>query len=141
MTSSPSSSVYSLTSSSAPPQPLNIPQFVVIHDQINNTYKHPVIHYVFEDEDFPDIPREKLILVDLDPGTQLKSANSYSPEFQVTDCVLEQSPLSDQFEQDTTLFNLTIQGVSTSLVETVEGIPPIKNDDHLKETLFHFKNR
>ncbi|KAI8350126.1 hypothetical protein BD560DRAFT_230472 [Blakeslea trispora] len=120
MNSSPSSSVYSSPSfdSSAPqpqPQSLNIPQFVVIHDQINNTYKHPVIHYVFEEEDFPNIPRDKLILVDLDPGTQLKSVNSYSSEFQVTDCVLEQSPLSDQFEQDTTLFNLTIEGVSTSL--------------------------
>jgi hypothetical protein len=98
---------------SSPPQQLDIPQFVVIHDQIDNTYKHPVIHYVFEDENFPDVPKDDLILVDLDStASQLISVDSYSPHFQVTDCILEQSQLSDQFEEEASLLNLTIEGVS-----------------------------
>lgn len=92
---------------------LDIPQFVVIHDQLSNTYKHPVIHYVFEDEDFPNVPKDKLILVDLDnSATQLKSVDCYSSSFQVTDCVLEQSQMSDQFEEEAGIINLTIEGIS-----------------------------
>jgi hypothetical protein len=94
-------------------QQLDIPQFVVIHDQIHNTYKHPVIHYVFEDEQFPDVPKEDLILVDLDEtASQLLSVDSYSPHFQVTDCALEPSQLTDQFDEDASLLNLTIEGIS-----------------------------
>lgn len=99
--------------SSTQQQQLDIPQFVVIHDQINKTYKHPIIHYVFEGDPFPDVPKDELIIIDLDStASQLISADSYSPYFQVTDCVLEQSQLSDQFEEDASLLNLTIEGVS-----------------------------
>lgn len=92
---------------------LDIPQFVVIHDQITDTYKHPVIHYMFEDEDFPAVPKDKLIMVELDASTsQLQHVDSYSPHFQVTDCVLEQSQLSEQFEEEAMLLNLTIEGLS-----------------------------
>ena len=93
---------------------LDIPQFVVIHDQIHNTYKHPVIHYVFEEEDFPlNIPKDNVILVELDSSaSQLKSVDSYSSKFQVTDCVLEQSQMSDQFDEGASLLNLTIEGIS-----------------------------
>lgn len=93
---------------------LDIPQFVVIHDQIRNTYKHPVIHYVFEEEDFPlNIPKDNVILVELDSSaSQFKSVDSYSSKFQVTDCVLEQSQMSDQFDEEASLLNLTIEGIS-----------------------------
>ncbi|KAI7908006.1 uncharacterized protein BX663DRAFT_492705 [Cokeromyces recurvatus] len=92
---------------------LDIPQFVVIHDQIDNTYKYPVIHYVFEDEDFPNVPKDKLILVDLDSSaSQLENIDSYSPYFQVTDCILEQSEMADPFEEEASLINLTIEGTS-----------------------------
>jgi hypothetical protein len=93
--------------------PLDIPQFVVIRDQIHNTYKHPVVHYVFQDEEFPDVQKDKLIVVDLDASaTQLTNVDSYSPHFQVTDCLLEQSQVNEQFEEDTSPLNLTIEGVS-----------------------------
>ncbi|KAG1459663.1 hypothetical protein G6F56_006114 [Rhizopus delemar] len=93
---------------------LDIPQFVIIHDHVNNSYKHPIIHYVFEEEEFPQVPKEKLIVVELDStATELASVDSYSPDFQVTDCVLEQSRLNSQFEkEESNLFNLTIEGVS-----------------------------
>lgn len=104
---------FSSSPTSLQQQQLDIPQFVVIHDQIDNTYKHPIIHYVFEDEKFPDVPKDDLILVDLDAtASQLVSVDSYSPHFQVTDCILEQSQLGDQFEEDASLLNLTIEGVS-----------------------------
>ncbi|KAI8992083.1 hypothetical protein BDF20DRAFT_85822 [Mycotypha africana] len=94
-------------------QLLEIPQFVVIHDQVNNTYKHPVVHYAFEDEEFPIVPKDKLILVDLDStATHLKSVNSYSPHFQVTECIVEQGQMSDQFDHDVPLVNLTIEGTA-----------------------------
>ncbi|CAO3620679.1 unnamed protein product [Mucor fragilis] len=123
---------------------LDIPQFVVIHDKIHNIYKHPVIHYVFEDEDFPlDIPKDNVILVELDSSaSQLKSVDSYSANFQVTDCVLEQSQMSDQFDEDASLLNLTIEGISArKLKEDIEGIQPIKNLDNLREQLHSYKTR
>ncbi|KAI8874804.1 hypothetical protein K501DRAFT_319880 [Backusella circina FSU 941] len=123
--------------------PLDIPQFVVIRDQIHNTYKHPVVHYVFQDEEFPDVQKDKLIVVDLDESaTQLTHVDSYSPHFQVTDCLLEQSQVNEQFEEDTGPLNLTIEGVSAPKVnEAIESLQPIRNMDGLKETIFNFKNR
>lgn len=101
------------SSSSQQQQQIDIPQFVVIHDQIHNTYKHPIIHYVFEDESFPDVPKDDLILVDLDANaTRLLSVDSYSPQFQVTECILEPSQFTDQFDEEASLFNLTIEGIS-----------------------------
>lgn len=91
-----------------------IPQFVVIRDLVHNTYKHPTIHYVFEDEPFPDVPRDKLIVVDLDQNAQFSSAESYSPHFQVTDCRLEQSTISDQLDDRGGTGLLTVEGVSAS---------------------------
>lgn len=123
---------------------LDIPQFVVIHDQIHNTYKHPVIHYVFEEEDFPlNIPKDNVILVELDSSaSQLKSVDSYSSKFQVTDCVLEQSQMSDQFDEEASLLNLTIEGISArKLKEDIEGIQPIKSLDNLREQLHSYKTR
>ncbi|KAI8374201.1 uncharacterized protein BYT42DRAFT_547280 [Radiomyces spectabilis] len=97
----------------ASPQPLDIPQFVIIRDEIHNIYKQPVLHYVFEDEEFPDVPKSNLIVVDLDDtATNVAAIDSYSPHFQVTNCRLEQSTLSDQLEDGTSLLNLTIDGVS-----------------------------
>lgn len=93
---------------------LDIPHFVVIHDQIKKTYRHPVIHYVFEGDLLPEVPKDELIIVDLDStASQLLQVDSYSSHFQVTDCLLEHSQLSDQFEEDASLLNLTIEGVSS----------------------------
>lgn len=117
---------------------LDIPQFVIIHDYLNNSYKHPIIHYVFEQEEFPQVPKEKLIVVELDStATQLTNVDSYNPDFQVTDCVLEQSRLNSQCErEDSNLFNLTIEGVSIPTIH--EAIDDI---DHLKEAASQFKER
>ncbi|ORE04613.1 hypothetical protein BCV72DRAFT_307151 [Rhizopus microsporus var. microsporus] len=122
---------------------LDIPQFVIIHDQTLNAYKHPVIHYVFEQEEFPEVPKDKLIVVELDStATQLTSVDSYSPDFQVTDCILEQSRLSSQFEkEESNLFNLTIEGVSVPVVHQTPSSQPIHSIDSLKETIFQFKDR
>ena len=92
----------------------DIPQFVVIRDQVHNTYKHPIVHYVFEDEPFPEVTKENLILVDLDDNAQLREIDSYSPHFQVIDCRLDHnSTVYDQFDgaHDGTGL-MTIEGVS-----------------------------
>ncbi|KAF7731430.1 hypothetical protein EC973_000238 [Apophysomyces ossiformis] len=92
---------------------MEIPKFAVIRDQVHNTYKHPILHYVFEDEEFPDVPKDNLIVVDLnESATEVTSIDSYSPHFQVTNCRLEQSAVTDQFEENAGLLNLTIEGVS-----------------------------
>ncbi|OAD80606.1 hypothetical protein PHYBLDRAFT_138159 [Phycomyces blakesleeanus NRRL 1555(-)] len=120
------------------PQP-DISQGVVIHDQTNNTLRHPVVHYVFEGEDFPNVPKEQLILIDIDPATTtLNSIDSYSPHFQVTDCQLEQSIPKDTFEEAFSTISLTIEGVSAPRLEDAE---PIRSLDHLKESLLEFKTR
>ncbi|GAA5806152.1 hypothetical protein HPULCUR_011682 [Helicostylum pulchrum] len=122
---------------------LDIPQFVVIHDQLQKTYKHPIIHYVFEGDPFPDVPKDELIIVELDStASQLLNVDSYSPRFQVTDCVLEQSQLSDQFEEDASLLNLTIEGVSAIKPnDSNDMLQPIRSMDNLKEVIANFKNR
>ncbi|KAG2233531.1 hypothetical protein INT48_003402 [Thamnidium elegans] len=121
---------------------LDIPQFVVIHDQLKKAYKHPIIHYVFEGDPFPDVPKDELIIVELDStASQLLNVDSYSPHFQVTDCVLEQSQLSDQFEEDASLLNLTIEGVSSIKPDSNDILQPIRSMDNLKEVIANFKNR
>ncbi|KAI9250718.1 hypothetical protein BY458DRAFT_23424 [Sporodiniella umbellata] len=117
---------------------IDIPQFVIIHDRTDNSYKHPIVHYVFEEEDFPQVPKENLIVVELDStASQLTSVDSYSSNFQVTECVLEQSRLNSQFEkEDSNLFNLTIQGLS---VPTDDG--SIRDIEHLKEVMAQFEER
>lgn len=107
------------SSSSTGATPFSIPQLVVIKDQVHNTYKHPIIHYVFEEEPFPDIAKDKLIVVDYDSeavtasGNQDPKVESYSPHFQVSHCRLEQSTVNDQFDASTTgLLNLILEGVS-----------------------------
>ncbi|KAI7856760.1 hypothetical protein BDC45DRAFT_48599 [Circinella umbellata] len=91
-----------------------IPQFVVIRDQVHSTYKHPIVHYVFEDEPFPEIPKDNLIMVDMDEQAQLDQVESYSPHFQVTNCRLDHnSTVYDQFEGDHDGSGfMTIEGVS-----------------------------
>ncbi|KAI9307540.1 hypothetical protein BJ944DRAFT_237774 [Cunninghamella echinulata] len=121
----------------------NIPQLVVIQDQIHNTYKHPILHYVFEDESLPDIPKDKLIVVDFDTSNGEPKVDSYSPNFQVSQYRLEQSTVNDRFDQGMAgLFNLILEGVSAPQAnEAIESLQSIKNVDNLKETLFNFKNR
>ena len=96
-----------------------IPQFVVIHDQARNTYKYPVVHYVFEDEAIPDsIPRDSCIVVDLNQSaSEVVKADSLDPSFQITNCRLDinTSTESGRFSgtnDDAELVNLTIEGVS-----------------------------
>ena len=45
-----SSTSSSFSSASSLPQ---IPQFIVIHDKLQQSWKHPVVHYIFEDEIIP----------------------------------------------------------------------------------------
>jgi hypothetical protein len=96
-----------------------IPQFVVIHDQARNTYKHPVVHYVFEDEAIPDsIPRDSCIVVDLNQSaSEVVKADSLDPSFQITNCRLDISTSTESgrfsgTNDDAELVNLTIEGVS-----------------------------
>ena len=91
-----------------------IPQFVVIRDQVHSTYKHPIVHYVFDEEPFPDVPKDNLIMVDLDHNVQIGQVESYSPHFQVTNCRLDHnSTVYDHFEGDHDGSGLmTIEGVS-----------------------------
>ncbi|KAJ8657058.1 hypothetical protein O0I10_007137 [Lichtheimia ornata] len=122
----------------------DIPQFVVIRDQVHNTYKHPIVHYVFEDEPFPEVTKENLILVDLDDNAQLSEIDSYSPHFQVIDCRLDHnSTVYDQFDgaHDGTGL-MTIEGVSAPKAnEAIESLQPVRNLDNLRETIFNFKTR
>jgi len=96
-----------------------IPQFVVIHDQARNTYKHPVVHYVFEGESIPeDIPKSSCIIVDLnEAATEVEKADSLDPSFQITNCRLGTSNITDAggfsgSSDDAELVNLTIEGIS-----------------------------
>ncbi|KAI9266457.1 hypothetical protein BDA99DRAFT_22248 [Phascolomyces articulosus] len=120
-----------------------IPQFVVIRDQVHSIYKHPIVHYVFEDEPFPEVPKDNLIMVDLDEHVQLDQVESYSPHFQVTNCRLDHnSTVYDQFEGDHDGSGLmTIEGVSAPRAEAIESLQPVRNLDNLKETLVNFKLR
>ncbi|KAI8980381.1 hypothetical protein BDB01DRAFT_851677 [Pilobolus umbonatus] len=121
---------------------MNIPEFVVIHDLIKSTYQHPVVHYVFEEEELPDIPKDNLILIDLDStATLISHIDSYSPYFQVTDCVLEQTKVDEQFEESSGLMNLTVEGVSIPKSDTAGIYPLIQSLDQLKDTLFKFNTR
>ncbi|KAI8344771.1 hypothetical protein BC941DRAFT_409578 [Chlamydoabsidia padenii] len=135
------------SSSSSNPPPFPIPQLVVIRDQVHNTYKHPIIHYVFEDEPFPDISKDKLVVVDYDSeaitGERDPHVESYSPHFQISHCRLEQSTVNDQFDTSTTgLLNLILEGVSAPQSnEAIESLQPVRSTDNLIEMIFNFKNR
>ncbi|KAI8140809.1 hypothetical protein BJV82DRAFT_621153 [Fennellomyces sp. T-0311] len=122
----------------------DIPQFVVIRDQVHSTYKHPIVHYVFEDEPFPEVPKDNLIMVDLDHNVQIGEVESYSPHFQVTNCRLDHnSTVYDQFDGDHDGTGLmTIEGVSAPRAnEAIESLQPVRNLDNLKETIINFKLR
>ncbi|KAI7870823.1 hypothetical protein BDF14DRAFT_1741002 [Spinellus fusiger] len=117
---------------------LEIPQFVVIRDQTHGIHQHPTVHYVFEGEDFPLVPKDQLILVNLDKtATHVASVHSYSPHFQVTDCRLKHSTAKDQLEEGLGLMNVLIEGVSCPRVST----EPIRTMDSLKEALLDYKMR
>ncbi|KAF0424545.1 hypothetical protein F8M41_006540 [Gigaspora margarita] len=48
--------------STTQPGPSTVPQFVVIHVQMQQSWKHPIVHYVFEDEPFPsNAPKDSKI--------------------------------------------------------------------------------
>ncbi|CAO3671094.1 unnamed protein product [Rhizopus stolonifer] len=67
----------------------------------------------------------------------LKRKSFLSPDFQVTDCVLEQSRLNSQFEkEESNLFNLTIEGVSVPTKHEA-----IYDTENLEETVLQFKER
>ncbi|RUP46550.1 hypothetical protein BC936DRAFT_146813 [Jimgerdemannia flammicorona] len=98
----------------------SIPQFVVIKDHTAQSHRHPVVHYVFEDEELDGgVPKDGCIVVDLsDTCSEVVGADSYSPLFQVTECRVEAvasstAALSTNMGGETTdMMMLTIEGIS-----------------------------
>src|SRR3954447_18348788 len=68
-------------------------QFVVIHDQTTEFYKHPIVHYVFEDEELLSLDLSKnsqCIVVELSSNaSQITAVASYNHTFQVSECGVE----------------------------------------------------
>ncbi|CAJ0925924.1 5672_t:CDS:2 [Entrophospora sp. SA101] len=64
-----------------------IPQFIVIHDKSQQNWKHPIVHYIFEDEIIPiNITQEHCILVGLsEDGEKVENMYSLSHNFQITE--------------------------------------------------------
>ncbi|CAG8467747.1 4560_t:CDS:2 [Ambispora leptoticha] len=78
-----------------PPQPSTIPQFVVLHDKLQQSWKHPFVHYVFEDEPFPPhiVPKDHCIIVEFaQDGETVKQVHSQSHNFQVTNYKISSTP-------------------------------------------------
>ncbi|ORX61464.1 hypothetical protein DM01DRAFT_1332068 [Hesseltinella vesiculosa] len=126
-----------------------IPQYIVIHDQIHDTFKHPIQHFVFEDEPFPDVAKDKLVLVDLDESGQIK-VDSYSPHLQIIEGRLEQNTVSDPLDQhqphqtstDPGLLTLILEGVSAPQAnEAIESLQSIQDMETMKDVLNKFKHR
>lgn len=98
-----------------------IPQFVVIQDHTTQSYRHPVVHYVFEDEELDGaVPKDSCIVVDLsEAGSDVVNVDSYSPLFQVTECRVEAAASTtaaisstNMGGSETTMMMLTIEGIS-----------------------------
>src|SRR3954469_5276235 len=99
----------------------SLPQFVVIHDQMTESYKHPIVHYVFEDEELLSLDLSKnsqCIVVELSlNASQIIAVSSYSHMFQVSECRVEStvnmsaSGGSSQMENSGHLM-LKIEGIS-----------------------------
>ena len=105
--------------STTPSGPSTVPQFVVIHDQLQQCWKHPVVHYVFDDEPFPsDVPRDSYVLVNLgEDGESIVDVNSLSHNFQVTNCKVSSTPQMNATagpggKESNTSLMLTIEGMS-----------------------------
>ncbi|RHZ57527.1 hypothetical protein Glove_386g45 [Diversispora epigaea] len=116
------------SSSSTVSQFSTVPQFVVIHDQMQQSWKHPVVHYVFEDEHFPfNVPKERCVLVNLnDDGESVADCHSLSHNFQVTNCKISLTPqmtASGQGKESstTTGLMLTIEGMSSNKSSKIRG--------------------
>ncbi|GAB5591458.1 hypothetical protein Unana1_06358 [Umbelopsis nana] len=125
-----------------------IPQFVVIHDQARNTYKHPVVHYVFEDEAIPDtVPKTSCIIVDLnESATEVVKADSLDPAFQIINCRLDKNTSTEAggfsgTSDDAELVNLTIDGVSAHVEPRLTSKAPLVDMDSVREAIFNFKDR
>ncbi|RIA90267.1 hypothetical protein C1645_737995 [Glomus cerebriforme] len=114
-------------STTAPSGPSTVPQFVVIHDQLQQCWKHPVVHYVFDDEPFPsDVPKDSYVLVNLgEDGESVVDVNSLSHKFQVTNCKVSSTP-----QMNATTGPGSGKESNTSLMITIEGMSanqPAKN--------------
>ncbi|CAO3677881.1 unnamed protein product [Umbelopsis ramanniana] len=125
-----------------------IPQFVVIHDQARNTYKHPVVHYVFEGESIPeDIPKSSCIIVDLnEAATEVEKADSLDPSFQITNCRLDTSNITEAggfsgSGDDAELVNLTIEGISAHVEPRLTSKTPLMDMESVREAIFNFRER
>src|SRR4051812_43422797 len=101
--------------SSIPP----LPQFVVIHDKTTEAYKHPIVHYVFDDEELPlDLSKNsQCVVVELSPSaSQIAGAASYSHAFQVSECRIEDaaniSASGGSQAESSSLLMLKIEGLS-----------------------------
>ncbi|CAG8639324.1 13286_t:CDS:2 [Funneliformis caledonium] len=102
--------------------PSTVPQFVVIHDQLQQCWKHPAVHYVFEDEPFPsDVPKDSYVLVNLgEDGESIAAVHSLSHKFQVTNCKVSSTPQMNANagtgggKDSNTNLMLTIEGMSAN---------------------------
>src|SRR3954471_7041021 len=111
----------------------SLPQFVVIHDQTTESYKHPIVHYVFEDEELLSLDLSKnsqCIVVELSSNAlQIIAVSSYSHTFQASECRVESainmsaSGGSSQTENSGHLM-LKIEGISGWISAQKTEIPP-----------------
>ncbi|KAG9303895.1 hypothetical protein G9A89_005805 [Geosiphon pyriformis] len=100
------------------PSTSTIPQFVVIHDQFQQSWKHPIVHYVFEGEDFPTkVPKSSCVVVNFaEDGENIKEAHSLSHTFQITNCKISSTPqIGAQAGKES-------GAVTASLMLTIEGV-------------------
>ncbi|RIB02685.1 hypothetical protein C2G38_2124750 [Gigaspora rosea] len=121
--------------STTQPGPSTVPQFVVIHDQMQQSWKHPIVHYVFEDEPFPsNAPKDRCILVNLkEDGESVADCYSFSHTFQVSNYKISSTP-----QMNTTGTGSKESSITTSLMLTIEGMSA-KNSTGNNENQFGYK--
>ncbi|CAG8532823.1 332_t:CDS:2 [Paraglomus brasilianum] len=141
-----------------PPQslPTPIPQFVVLHDQLQQSWKHPIVHYVFEEEPFPmGMPKDHCVVVDItEDGDAVADVHSYSHRFQVTGCKISSTPqLGAPSRESAASLMLTIEGLTASNNSSdppqsmqhrsgnADEMDQISNIYGLDELLYDFKRR
>ncbi|CAJ0750771.1 3810_t:CDS:2 [Entrophospora sp. SA101] len=91
-----------------------IPQFIVIHDKSQQNWKHPIVHYIFEDEIIPiNITQEHCILVGLsEDGEKVENMYSLSHNFQITGYKISSTPQMNSNNNNSISLMLTIEGMS-----------------------------
>ncbi|CAH1761099.1 7011_t:CDS:2 [Entrophospora sp. SA101] len=84
----------------------------IIHDKSQQNWKHPIVHYIFEDEIIPiNITQEHCILVGLsEDGEKVENMYSLSHNFQITGYKISSTPQMNSNNNNSLM--LTIEGMS-----------------------------